>query len=112
MDFSINLTNYSEHPTDKAYLVFNFKSAEQAGYFENLLIEHKVWYEKDVENETQPIRYLFAVKKREEQKVVYLNNLAIGKYRKPFISDPIFRWFTLLLFFVLLGLGLLGVLVK
>lgn len=106
MDFSLNLTNYEEHPTNNKYYVFNFRVIERANYFENLLIEHKIEFEKDQETTENGTLFLFGIHKKDLKQSIYLNNLTIGNFRKPFIADKFFRYFVLA---VGLGAILLGV---
>ena len=47
----INITNYNEHPTRKAYTIFHFFKPERANYFKELLIEENTWFESEIEEQ-------------------------------------------------------------
>ena len=97
-----DLTNWRKHPTAPGVEVFFFKTVEEGNYFEALLKEHKIWHEKDVDQEEDHSRkVMVAVKSTDVPKAKYLNNLAIGKYRKPFIPYKSLRY-ALAAFFVLI----------
>jgi hypothetical protein len=112
MEFNFNITNYTLHPTNTMYYVFNFKTQERANFFENLLVEHKLTFEKDVEEIESGHIYLFGIHKKDFQIATRLNNLTIGKFRKPFIPDTFFRYFVLLLGLGAILLGVIGYFVK
>lgn len=101
-----DLTNWRTHPTARGIEVFFFKSVEQGDYFEQLLNENEIWYEKDVDTEQDHSRkVMFAVRSNDVKHVKPLNNMAIGKYRKRFIP---FKGLRIILFvFLLIMLTLL-----
>lgn len=103
----IDLTNYREHPTHKNYTVFFYDSREQAAYFESLLQANNIWFESDAEG-GEDGKYFVAVKKLDENKVLKLNNLAIGKYRNKFIPNAFLRWFVIVISIAVLGLAVIG----
>jgi hypothetical protein len=107
----LNLVNYKDHPTDNRYKVFNFNSKAEADYFEDLLKEKRIWFEKDVEkvqdktllNPSNPNlvdMYLFGVKQRDFEKVQKLNYLVSAKYRPPTFKNKFLRY-TLLFFLII-----------
>ena len=97
MDLQFNFTNYQTHPANRNYEVFSFKQPVRAAYFENMLIEHKITFEKDEETTEKQHYFLYAIHKKDFRTALMLNNLTIGHFRKPFISDPNFRWLVLLI---------------
>lgn len=103
----IDLTNYREHPTHKNYTVFFYDSKEQAEYFESLLKANNIWFESDGEGGDDG-KFFVAIKKLDENKVLRLNNLAIGKYRNKFIPNTFLRWFVIIISVVVLALALVG----
>lgn len=99
-----NLTNYSDHPNVRGYVVFNYTDMAMANYFEELLVENNIPYERGLDQQMIK-RYLFGIKKSRFEEAHRLNNIAIGKYRKPFMGDKILRYAVLgiTLLFILLG---------
>lgn len=105
---NFKLVNYKDHPKDERYKILNFNSEEEANYFENLLTEHKYWFEKDIEiHDTEPM-YLFAVKNREFVKVQKLNFLVSAKFRSPMIKSKLGRYALVIFFMVILAFSLVG----
>ncbi|MFN3916690.1 MAG: hypothetical protein ACK4K0_03010 [Flavobacteriales bacterium] len=96
----IKITNYRDHPENNIYKVFFFYRPDMATYFEALLIEHKISYQKDTEENGDKSYTLFAVRKNDLKLAMRLNYLTMGKYRKPFIGNTAFK--VILLFFTLL----------
>jgi len=91
----IDLTNYRNHPTRKDIRVFFFKEMKRADYFEQLLKEKSLFYEKFVEKEDK-LKIYFGVKRTDFGVIKELNNLAIGKFRESFIPNKSFRKFLIL----------------
>ena len=108
----MNITNSHDHPTNEMYKVYDFKTKEQALYFEELLLEKNIQFESDEELAHGKTMYLFAIRKTDTDEVTALNYLAIGKFRKPFISNSVFRWFVVLLGISALALALVGFFLK
>ncbi len=108
MESIIDFTNWRQHPTNPEYRVFFFHKEEQAAYFEKLLTDRNMIFERHDEQEEDKIRYFFAVQKRHWKEVAELNNIAIGKFRKRFIPDNIMQWVILVIGFGILALAFLG----
>jgi hypothetical protein len=104
----IDLTNYREHPTNTSYLVFKFKIKEQQQYFIELLQQQNIYCEFDSEETPNGTLYLVGAKKIHEKQLVKLNNLAIGKYRKPFVGNTFLKWTLVLFFFAVMVIAILG----
>lgn len=109
MDFKIDFTNFQEHPTNRSFMVFKFHRKEQADFFEGLLHEAAILYERhdDMDDPDKP-RYLFAAPKKHEDQLRYLNNLAIGKFRSKFIPDRSFRFLIFFISALVLALAFIG----
>lgn len=118
---TLGLVNYKDHPTDNRYKVFNFNTKAEADYFEQLLKEKNIWYEKDEEevedkgvinlipSEGKTINmYLFAIKQRDFDKVQKINYLVSAKFRQPTIKNKYLRIGLLIFFFLVLILGIIG----
>lgn len=104
----INLTNLKDHPHDPHRMAYFFKHNEHANYFEGLLVEYKIKYEKHVEEE---INY-FIIKKSDRKTTDRLNYLCIGKFRKPFIPDKLFGYVLIVISFLILALAITGAVVS
>ena len=92
----LQVTNHSEHPTNKAYKVFFFRSIEQANYFESLLQNENIIFEKDSEDTEKGELFLFGIRKSDLKIVGKLNLLTIGKYRKPIFPHPTIKYIVIL----------------
>jgi len=88
-------TNFQDHPTNDQYKIFKYRIAEQADYFQSLLEEKKIFFERDDEPSDNYSHY-FAIKKVDSRRVYKLNHLALGRYRKPFVKERWARWAILL----------------
>ncbi|MGE0561231.1 MAG: hypothetical protein AB7O47_05400 [Flavobacteriales bacterium] len=104
----INITNYNEHPTRKAYTIFHFFNKERADYFKQLLKEHNIWFEADIDKTPEKTTYFFGVKNSNLTDVYKINYLVNAKFRKPSISNKPLRIIIYLITLLLLTLGVLG----
>lgn len=104
----INLTNFDTHPTRKAYSIFRFYDFNRQAYFEQLLLQDNIWFEKETYNEDETIWYVFGVRNSDLKKVKHINYLVAAKYRKPIIPNIYFRWILLLVSFGLIALAIIG----
>jgi len=104
----INLTNYNEHPSRKYYTIFHFYKTERAHYFEELLKENDIWFERETEEEPDKITYFFGVKNTDLKQVEKLNYLVSAKYRSPIIANKAIKWSLYAFTAILLVLALLG----
>lgn len=108
MEDWIDLTNYREHPTQKNYQVFHFTNEEQADFFEELLINANIHFERHNEmREGASVQY-FGISKNDMAEVKQLNLEAIGRFRKPFIANSGFRWILILVSLLVLALAIIG----
>jgi hypothetical protein len=118
---TLGLVNYKDHPADNRYKVFNFNTKTEADYFEQMLIEKGVWFEKDEEEvEDKAVinlvpsegkmmtMYLFAVNQKDFDKAQKANYLVSAKYRKPTINNKYLRIGLLVFFFFVLTLGIIS----
>jgi hypothetical protein len=104
-----DFTNWREHPTQKRYFVFFFSSIEQGNYFEQLLVEHKVWFEKHLDDDDVKRPIWFAIERGEMETVKRLNHLALGKYRDRFIPSTGLRWAVFVLSGIIVALMIMGI---
>ncbi len=89
MEGLLRVNNFKPHPSNPSYMVFFFKESAPANYFEMLLVENKVDYERANPEEGENM-YLFAIKKSDFTLSRRLNNLTKGKYRNRFIANKTF----------------------
>lgn len=106
----IDFTNYRIHSEKKDFMVFHFDHKDQALYFEELLKQNNLFFEKHLENERNFLVY-YGVRKCDFAKVNELNNESNGKFRKPFIADKVLRYTVLSLFFIMIALAFTGIIV-
>ena len=104
MDF--NLTNYKDHPANSYYTVFYFKIAEHANYFESLLDEKEIGFEK-ADYEEDDSRFYFAVNNSHRKEVLKLNYLVSARFRKPFLPRAL-GWIVIVVTLFLIGLAIFG----
>lgn len=108
LEEAFDFTNWRNHPTRKKYIVFFYRTEAESAFFETLLIEHKIWFEKDTNEESEKARFLFGVKRDDLKTVKHLNNLAIGRYRKPFMPNKGLKYFVMIISFIVLTLAIIG----
>lgn len=108
MDHLFDLTNYRIHPTDKSYNVYHFSKTEQAEYFETLLIEFKLHFERHNEDKGDRTVYYFAIKRVDEKVSNQLNNQTLGRYRRKFIPDQRLRTGIMIVSLFILLIAIIG----
>ena len=108
MENLFDFTNYREHPTQKEYQVFHFVRKDQANFFENLLIEHKIGFERENDPQEKGMVYYFAIKRSDLKVVEKLNDMTIGQYRDKFIPNSGLRWFVLIVGMLAISMAIAG----
>jgi hypothetical protein len=103
----LNITNFKDHPTEKAYVVFHFSDHNRADFFEQGILGKNLFFEKHVDEEDK--RIYFAVNKTDFRKATAVNDESRVKFRKPFIPDKSLRYFVLTLFFIMAVLTIGGI---
>jgi len=103
----LKIRNYNIHPSNKSYWVFFFSDEQMAKLFKELLHKEKIEFEEH-SSEDLVKRRLFGIHKRDMKIALELNNIAIGTYRQPFIPDPVFRYFLIILTISLIALAIYG----
>ena len=104
----LRVTNHQNHPTSKFHKVFFFYIEEQADYFESLLKEKNIWFERDIEDNKGKMMYLFGIKMTNVREVTKLNYLAIGKYRKPIFENKYSRYGIIIFGALIIIMGIIG----
>lgn len=103
--------NINDHPTNRNKMVFYFKDVKRAKYFENMLIEEKINYESQVDEEGDQTIY-YGVMRTDFERVKKLNYLTEAAFRKKFISDPVVRVIMITISLFILILAIIGALVS
>ena len=101
----IDLTNYSEHPTQPTWLVFRYPTLRHAKDMVEELGKVGVRHEADLE-EGPP--FMVGVKKTDRALAEKLNYTVLGKHRKPFIPNKALRWVIILITVGILALAVAG----
>ena len=104
----LKLTNHREHPTNKAYKVFHFRIKEQADFFEENLKSNDLYYESDIETTNRGKIYLFGIRKTDLNIVQNLNNIAIGKFRTPFIEKKVNQYIVIFIGLIIIIFAILS----
>lgn len=107
----ISTINFQEHPTNRNLKVFFFSKAEHASYFENLLNENSIEYEKQIDSEGDQ-RIYYGIHISDFKIAKRLNYLTIGAFRTKFIPDVFFRYFLITVSILVLGLAIVGALIS
>lgn len=103
--------NINDHPTNRNKMVFYFKDEKRAKYFENMLIEEKIVYESQIDEEGDQTIY-YGVMRSDFERAKKLNYLTEAAFRNKFIPDPMFRIIIISISIVILGLAIIGALVS
>ena len=90
----MKLLNVNDHPRNSNKKVFFFKDQLLADHFEQLMLEQNIDFEKQIDEEGDRCIY-FGIRKSDYKAVQNLNFLTHGKFRKPFIQDPFFKYLLL-----------------
>lgn len=104
MDF--NLTNYRDHPVNSYYTVFEFRIEDQARYFEELLAERNIKYEK-ADRDPEDDKHFFAVKNSDRKQALKANYLVSARYRKPFLPR-VAGWVLILIVLIVIAVAVIG----
>lgn len=107
----LDLTNFRDHPEHKDYIVFHFSQTDRAKFFEEKLQQKQLLFEKN-EEDGPGARTFYAIKKRDFRIASEINDESRLKFRQPFIPDTVLRYFVLTLFFVMVGLAIIGMVME
>jgi hypothetical protein len=99
--------NFEVHHKQRSFLVFYFYAKDPADYFESLLIQHEVPYERG-EAKDMIRRHLFGIHKSHQQLAEKLNDETGNMYRKPFLSDHTFRNAILIFTLIAILVAIMG----
>lgn len=108
----MSMVNHQEHPTRPGYLVYHFKVQEQAEYFEEIMRQKELFYERFDEKRGPDMIFWFGVRDKDHHQVEIVNYTVKGKFRKPMISDKGARYFIVGLGVALIFLAIIGAIVS
>ncbi len=108
LEETFDFTNWREHPSNRKYTVFFFADVKQGNFFVNLLIEHKIPYEKHIESDDHKRKFMVGIHNKHLKEARHLNNLTIGNFRNKFMPEKAMRWVVMTISFIALGLAFLG----
>lgn len=103
----IEYKNFEDHHKQRNFTVFYFYAKEPADYFEALLIEQDIPYERGTGQDLIR-RHLFGIHKSYQEKAEELNNLTGNHFRKPFLGDMKFRNLVLIFTLIVILIALIG----
>lgn len=99
--------NFEIHDQQRSYVVFYFYAMDHADYFESLLIEHEIPYERGMGKDLVK-RHLLGVHRDYQTKAEELNDLTGNFFRKPFLGTVTLRNVVLIFTLLVLILALIG----
>ncbi len=103
----VHYRNYENHQQQRQYVVFYFYAKEHADYFESLLIEAEMTYERGAGKDLLR-RHLFGIHKNQLERAKELNDQTGNFFRKPFLADDMMRYMVLIITIAAVLLGLWG----
>ncbi|MGB6034735.1 MAG: hypothetical protein WBG42_00605 [Cryomorphaceae bacterium] len=104
---SIKYANFEPHHKQRNYTVFYFYAKDHADYFEALLLENEIPFERG-SCQDMVRRHLIGVHRSYQEKAEYLNDEVGNYYRKPFLGTNSLRNFVLIFTLVALVFALVG----
>jgi|SRR5690606_11856794 len=99
--------NFESHERQRSYTVFYFYARDPADYFESLLIENNIPYERG-QGKDLVKRHLIGVHRDYQAKAEELNDQTGNFFRKPFLGTIKLRNVVLLFTLVVIILALIG----
>lgn len=103
----IKYRNFEPHETQRSYTVFFFYARDPADYFESLLIEHDIPYERGASNNVVK-RHLIGVHRKYQERAEELNDKTGEFFRKPFLGSNTFKNVLLIFMLLVFILAILG----
>jgi hypothetical protein len=103
----IHYRNFESHQKQRNYTVFYFYAKDHADYFESLLLENEIPFERG-QGQDMVRRHLIGVHRTYQERAEELNNEVGNYYRKPFLGTNRLRNFVLLFTLVVIIVALVG----
>lgn len=108
----MSLVNNQAHPTRPGYIVYHFKFEEHAAYFEELLKEQDLFYERFDEVRDDEDVFWFGVRDQDHDAVEIINYTVKGKFRKPMIKDKGARYVIVAFGVIVVLIAIIGAIVS
>lgn len=108
---NIEYKNFETHHKQRSYVVFYFYAKDPADYFEALLIENDIPYERGSGKDLLR-RHLIGIHKSHRAKAEELNNETGNFFRKPFLGNQQAKYGVLIFTLVAILIALVGYLLK
>lgn len=105
----IDLTNYSEHPTQPGWMVFRYPTVEHAKEMVSQLEAAGLQSESDLLDGPP---YMVGTRIGSRSTAERLNYVVLGKFRKPFIYNRFLKWAIIIFTLAILALAIGGLLVQ
>ena len=106
----LNILNYSDHPTRIGFVVFRFYEKNRSVFFAELLKKEGVFYEFSFEEENK--LFLFGIRKGDFKAASRANYLVSANFRNKIIPNLYLRWGVIVFSMLMLGLALIGFLLR
>ncbi|HKL39451.1 MAG TPA: hypothetical protein VJ894_02175 [Cryomorphaceae bacterium] len=103
----IKYANFEPHHKQRNFTVFYFYAKDHADYFEALLIENEIPFERG-SGQDMVRRHLIGLHRTHQEKAEILNNEVGNYYRKPFLGTNSLRNFVLIFTLIVIVLALVG----
>ncbi|HKL03715.1 MAG TPA: hypothetical protein VJ911_08570 [Cryomorphaceae bacterium] len=103
--------NFETHHKQRSFVVFYFYAKDPADYFEALLIENDIPYERGSGKDLMR-RHLIGIHKSHQAKAEELNNETGNFFRKPFLGNQQTKYAVLIFTLGAIIIALIGYLVK
>jgi hypothetical protein len=107
----IKYANFETHHKQRNFIVFYFYAKDHADYFEALLLENQIPFERG-SGQDMVRRHLIGVHRSYQEKAENLNDEVGNYYRKPFLGTNSLRNFVLIFTLVVLTFALIGYFVQ
>ena len=104
----LNILNYKDHPDNRNYIVFTFRSEDIFKEFASRIDAAGIEGEVHQDEDDRGNYNLVAIKQRHRKEAIRLNCEAFGKYRTPFIPNVIMKYLLLVIVFAAIGLSIMG----
>ncbi len=103
----VKYANFEPHHKQRSFTVFYFYAKDHADYFEALLLENEIPFERG-SGQDMVRRHLIGVHRSYQEKAEMLNDEVGNYYRKPFLGTKGFRNFVLIFTLMAITFALIG----
>lgn len=107
----IKYANFESHHRQRNYTVFYFYAKDHADYFEALLLENEIPFERG-SGQDMVRRHLIGVHRTYQDRAEMLNDEVGNYYRKPFLGTNRMRNFVLIFTLVAIVFAVIGYLLR